>query len=247
MDIFIADNKKELGKYAAHLGAKLIREGLAQNEAVNIVVATGASQFEMLEELVKADLDWSRVKGFHLDEYLDLSIDHPASFRKYLKKRFVEKVPLNEFYYVNGQSNPEEECQRLGKLINEHPISVAFVGIGENAHLAFNDPPADFDTSHPFLVVDLDQACRTQQLNEGWFETLSDVPTRAISMSIKQILTSTHIICTVPDQRKAMAVAKSVEGEVTPMVPASALQTHPQVHMCLDRDSASQLSQTSLK
>ena len=242
MDIYIADNKKKLGTYAAQLGADLIRQGLAQNEFVNIVVATGASQFEMLEALVKADVDWTRVRCFHLDEYLDLPMEHPASFRKYLKDRLVDKVPLDEFYYVNGQNDAQEECQRLGQLINQHPITVAFVGIGENGHLAFNDPPADFNTDNPFIVVDLDLDCRTQQLNEGWFESLSDVPTKAISMSIKQILKSKHIICTVPDERKAEAVVKSIEGEVTPMVPASILQTHPQVSMCLDRHSASLLS-----
>ena len=242
MDIFIADNKMEMGTYAARLGAKLIRDSLAQNEFVNIIVATGASQFEMLDALVKADLDWSRIRGFHLDEYLDLPKEHPASFRKYLKERLVDKVPLNEFYYVNGQHEPQAECLRLGQLITQHPITVAFVGIGENGHLAFNDPPADFNTDQPFIVVDLDQACRTQQLNEGWFESLSEVPTKAISMSIKQILKSKHIICTVPDERKAEAVVKSLEGEVTPLVPASVLQTHPQVYMCLDRQSASLLS-----
>lgn len=242
MNIFIAEDKKELGEQAAGLGADLIREGLDQHEMVNIILATGASQFEMLEALVKADLDWSRVRGFHLDEYLNLPIDHQASFRKYLKERFVDKVPLHQFYYVNGQNDPHQECQRLGALLQQHPILVAFVGIGENGHLAFNDPPADFNTDQPYLVVDLDLACRTQQLNEGWFESLSEVPTKAISMSIQQILKSTHIICTVPDKRKAQAVARAVEGEVTPLVPASVLQTHAHVHLGLDRESASLLS-----
>lgn len=244
MDIHVAENKKELGKHAAQLGAELIQGGLKKSEFVNIIVATGASQFEMLEALVKEEIDWSRVRGFHLDEYLGLSIKHRASFRKYLKERFVDKVPLNEFYYINGQNDPESECQRLNTIIDQHPVHLALVGIGENAHLAFNDPPADFETSHPYLVVDLDIDCRTQQLNEGWFETFSQVPSRAISMSINQILKSTHIICTVPDKRKAIAVVKSIEGDITPMVPASALQKHPQVYMCLDRDSASLLSRS---
>ena len=161
--------------------------------------------------------------------------------RKYLKERFVEKISLNEFNYVSGESDPHEECRRLGEIISKHPIDVAFVGIGENAHLAFNDPPADFETEEAYLVVNLDEACRKQQMGEGWFKTIEDVPKRAISMSIKQIMKSKAIICSVPDLRKAKAVKGSVEGEVSTLVPASILQQHGATQVYLDKDSASLL------
>jgi glucosamine-6-phosphate deaminase len=182
------------------------------------------------------------VTGFHLDEYVDMPVTHPASFRKYLKERFVDKVPLKEFYYVNGDTgDPQAECDRLGRIIREKPIDVAFIGIGENGHLAFNDPPADFETEEPYLVVNLDEACRKQQLGEGWFPTLEDVPERAISMSIKQILKSKNIICSVPDERKAKAVQGTVKSEITPMIPGTALQKHPATWLYLDEASASLL------
>jgi glucosamine-6-phosphate deaminase len=242
MKILISDSKTELGEKAAVTGARLINEAIHEKGAANIIVATGASQFEMLNELIKQDIDWTKVTGFHLDEYIGISENHPASFRKYLKERFVEKVSLREFNYVNGEVNPSEECKRLGKLISNCIIDVAFVGIGENGHLAFNDPPADFETEEPYLVVNLDEKCRMQQLGEGWFPTLKDVPEQAISMSVKQIMKSKSIICSVPDLRKAEAVKASLESEVTPDVPASILQQHEAVWMYLDKDSASLLS-----
>lgn len=243
MKIIIADNKQHLGALAAEEGAQAIRAALASRGAANIIVATGASQFDTLAALIaQPDLDWSRITGFHLDEYLNMSADHPASFRKYLRERFVDKVPLQAFHYVNGEAaDPQAECRRLGELIQQHPIDVAFVGIGENAHLAFNDPPADFDTEEPYLVVNLDDACRQQQFGEGWFETFEAVPQQAISMSVKQILKSKTIICSVPDERKAEAVSKSVEGEVSPDAPASILQTHAGTTLYLDPAAASRL------
>ncbi len=163
--------------------------------------------------------------------------------RKYLKERFVDKISLREFHYVSGETEPQDECNRLGEIISKHPIDVAFIGIGENAHLAFNDPPADFETVEPYLVVNLDEACRKQQMGEGWFKTIEDVPKKAISMSIKQIMKSKAIICSVPDVRKAKAVQGSLEGEVTPLVPASILQQHPAAWIYLDKESASKLGQ----
>jgi len=202
MEIVISNSKSELGKKATITGAGLIRKAIQTNGAANIIVATGASQFEMLNELIKQEIDWSKVTAFHLDEYIGISEKHPASFRKYLKERFVEKVSLREFHYVNGETDPHAECCRLGEIISKHPIDVAFVGIGENGHLAFNDPPADFETEEPYLVVNLDEKCRRQQLSEGWFNSFGDVPERAISMSVKQIMKSKAIICSVPDVRK---------------------------------------------
>jgi len=196
----------------------------------------------MLSELVKEDIDWSVVTAFHLDEYIGVADTHPASFRKYLKERFVDIVSPKEFIYVNGESDPYQECLRLGKLLSQYPIDVAFVGIGENSHLAFNDPPADFDTEEAYLVVWLDQECRRQQMGEGWFPTFDDVPKQAISMSIRQIMKSKAIVCSVPDLRKAEAVRKTVEGTISPLIPASVMRNHEATWLYLDKDSASLLA-----
>lgn len=241
-----ANDTSELGRQAAAIGADCLRAAIAELGAANLIVATGASQFGTLAALVEADVDWSNVTGFHLDEYLNLTADHPASFRKYLKERFVDRVPLKKFHYVDGEAaDPLAECRRLGELIRKHPIDVAFIGIGENGHLAFNDPPADFETEEPFLVVELDEACRRQQFGEGWFPTFEDVPRKAISMSVRQILKSKQIICSVPDARKAEAVRNAVEGPVTPACPASILQRHEQTTLLLDPPSASLLGTSS--
>jgi len=244
MNIHIAATKAELGKQAAARGAAYLRRAVKENGRANLIVATGASQFEMLSELVKApDIRWDRVTAFHLDEYAGMPITHPASFRGYLWKRFVSQLPLPlaAFHYINAEENPAVECKRLGELIRNVTIDVAMIGIGENAHIAFNDPPADFEAEQPYLVVKLDEACRQQQLGEGWFPTLADVPTEAISMSVRQILKSRALVVTVPDQRKAVAVRDSVEGPVSPMVPASILQQHNQVDLMLDEAAASLL------
>ena len=247
MQIVIRDDPAQMGMQAAIDGAVLIRQALETKGLATIIVATGASQFTMLEQLVREEgIDWSRITGFHLDEYIGLPLSHPASFRKYLKERFVDLVPLKEFHYIDGEVQPaDEECRRLAAAITEHEVDVAFVGIGENAHLAFNDPPADFETESPYLIVDLDDACRQQQLGEGWFPTFDDVPKQAISMSVQQILKSKAIVCTVPDERKAEAVAASVEGPVTPDVPAAILQNHSQTSLYLDRAAASKLTSAS--
>lgn len=240
MEINLSQTKKELGKKAAKAGAELIRKAIAEKGFANIIVATGASQFEMLEELIHENIDWKVVTAFHLDEYIGIPDTHPASFRKYLKERFAGLVPLKAFHYVDGDTgHPEEECMRLGNVIAQHPIDVAFIGIGENSHIAFNDPPADFDTESAYLVVNLDDACRRQQLGEGWFPAFDDVPQRAISMSIRQIMKSKAIICSVPDERKAWAVKNAVKGPVTNLIPASILQQHPHTLLFLDKDSAS--------
>jgi glucosamine-6-phosphate deaminase len=241
MKIIISESVQMLGKEAARMGGKLIRQAITENGRANIILATGASQFEMLKELVKYDIDWSLLNVFHLDEYIGISEEHPASFRKYLKERFADKVSPGEFHYINGNADPVKECIRLGNLIGKYPIDVAFVGIGENTHLAFNDPPADFNTEKPYIIVTLDEACRRQQLGEGWFPAISDVPEKAISMSIKQIMRSKAIICSVPDMRKAVAVKKTVEGAISPEIPASILREHNAIWLYLDKDSASLL------
>ena len=248
MEVIICETKQELGQKGAAAGAAVLRQSIREQGAASIIVATGASQFETLAELVRApEIDWTRVTAFHLDEYVGMPISHPASFRKYLQERFVEKLPapLHAFHAINGEYDSRAECERLNALISESRIAVAFVGIGENGHLAFNDPPADFTTEQPYIVVDLDEACRRQQLGEGWFATLEDVPRQAISMSIRQILKSQAIICGVPDARKAQAVRGALEGPVTPDVPASILQTHARTAVYLDRDSASLLGRSA--
>lgn len=246
VEMEVHSSRKACGKAAALYGAARIREAIRAQGHARIIVATGASQFEMLSELVKQpDIDWPRVVAFHLDEYVGLPITHPASFRQYLWKRFVSQLPLPlaAFHYLNGEDDPEAECQRVGKLIKAAPIDVAFVGIGENGHLAFNDPPADFKTKQPYLVVELDTACRRQQLGEGWFPSLRQVPRKAISMSINQIMASRAIVCTVPDQRKAQAVKDCLAGEVSNLHPASILQNHPDTRFFLDKPAASLLKQ----
>jgi glucosamine-6-phosphate deaminase len=156
--------------------------------------------------------------------------------------RFVSKVDPGEVFFIRGHTAAEEECRRIGALIRSRPIDVALIGIGENAHLAFNDPPADFTTEEPFIIVNLDEACRLQQVGEGWFQYIQEVPSRAISMSIAQIMKSTHLIVSVPDQRKAEAVKCAVEGPVDPECPASILQNHSSCFLYLDKDSSSLLN-----
>lgn len=244
MEVIICETKQELGRKAADVGAEAIRRALTEHGEASIILATGASQFETLDMLTATgDIDWGRVTGFHLDEYAGLPLSHPASFRRYLQERFLDKLPypLRAFHFINGEGDCGEECRRLNAIIAGHSICVAFVGIGENGHLAFNDPPADFETEMPYLVVDLDDACRRQQLGEGWFPTLEAVPKQAISMSIRQILKSDKIICCAPDARKAEPVRVTLEGPVTPSVPASALQLHPDTLMYLDGASAALL------
>jgi glucosamine-6-phosphate deaminase len=245
MTIVIEPDQRACGARAARDGAAAIRAALAARGVASIVLATGASQFDMLDALLREpDINWNRVTAFHLDEYVGLPITHPASFRLYLWQRFVSKLPLPlaAFHYVDGDTDPQRECDRLSELIRQHAIDFAFIGIGENAHLAFNDPPADFETDQPYLVVELDEACRRQQLGEGWFQSLDQVPRRAISMSIRQIMKSRTIICTVPDQRKANAVRDALEGPVTNRVPASILQRHDRATIYLDQESSSLLA-----
>lgn len=249
MNINITNTKDELGHAAAQKGAQLINAAIAKRGKATIIVATGASQFEMLENLVKENVDWSKVEAFHLDEYIGMQKTHPASFRRYLQERFVDKVgSLKVFHYIGGDTDRlDEEITRLNELVSQNLIDVAFVGVGENGHLAFNDPPADFEIETPYLVVDLDEACRKQQLGEGWFPTLEDVPKKAVSMSVRQIMKSRSIICTVPDERKAKAVFDSITGPVSNMCPASILQQHSDCNWYLDKFSSKLLSQKMVK
>lgn len=243
MELVIAEDRLGLGKFAAARAAEKIRKALLQNGRARIIVATGSSQFEVLDALVNTpNIDWARVDGFHLDEYIGLGIDHPASFCGYLKSRFVDRVPLRSFHFLDGLSDPTSICEQASQFIRSAPIDVALVGIGENGHLAFNDPPADFDTTAAYHIVELDEACRRQQVGEGWFDKLDQVPVNAISMTIHQIMASHAIVCSVPDRRKAEAVSNTLQGSVTPNVPASILQQHMNLTLVLDHGSASGLS-----
>ncbi|HEY6083651.1 MAG TPA: glucosamine-6-phosphate deaminase [Chitinophagaceae bacterium] len=244
MNINIEQDPVELGNQAGKKAALLINRAIKAKGKANVILATGSSQFETLSKLVEEDnIEWSKVTMFHLDEYIDLPASHKASFRKYLKERFLNKVAkLKDVYLINGQADPEEECKRLSALIWNNPIDVALVGIGENGHLAFNDPPADFDTTDPYIIAHLDQPCRQQQVNEHWFTSIEEVPRRAISMSVKQIMLSDSIICSVPGVRKAKAVKDCLEGGVSNLYPASILQNHPNCYIFLETASASFLT-----
>ena len=243
MNISIQKDPESLGIEAAKKAAMFIREAIQSNGNANIILATGSSQFETLKQLIEEkDIEWNKVTMFHLDEYIGLPLSHKASFRKYLKERFLDKVPpLEAVHLINGETDPQQECDRLGDLIRKSPIDVALVGIGENGHLAFNDPPADFDTEQPYIIADLDRECRQQQVNEDWFGSVEDVPKQAISISVKQIILSKHIVCSVPGARKAKAVKDCLEQEVSNVYPASILQNHADCYLFLDEPSASLL------
>lgn len=240
MRVTICDDKQDLGFQAAQAGALKIQQAIAMNGSATIVLATGVSQFEMLDALVQQDIDWSKIVVFHLDEYVGIPDDHPASFRNYLKNRFVSRVEgLKAFYAIDGAAKDlPAEVLRLSSLISRQPVDVAFLGIGENGHLAFNDPPANFDAEEPYLIVNLEERCRRQQVGEGWFSCMDEVPVQAISMSIRQILKSRCIICSVPDQRKARAVAMCLYDQISPVAPCTVLRRRSDCTLFLDRPSS---------
>jgi glucosamine-6-phosphate deaminase len=241
----IKDKISDLGKEAGIRAAQTIREALDKNDQANIILATGTSQFGILNQLRQEKIDWHRVTLFHLDEYIGLPETSPASFRKYLKERFIQYIsPLKAIHLINGEREPVQECKRLAGLIGQVSIDLALVGIGENGHLGFNDPPADFDTPEPFIVVQLDDKCRRQQLGEGWFKSIQEVPLHAITMSVRQIMKSGQIICSVPDSRKAEAVRDCFNNSVSSRHPASILQEHDNCYCYLDNFSSALLKNT---
>lgn len=243
MNINVYKNKILLGRAAAEQAASAIHTAIQNRGKARIIAATGASQFEFLAALTVApDIDWRQVELFHLDEYIGLPASHPASFRKYLSDRLIRPTGILTCHLLDGNADPEEVARCVGEELNRALVDIAFVGIGENGHLAFNDPPADFQTETPFLIVELDEACRCQQVGEGWFADISEVPRRAISMSIRQILKAREIIACVPDARKAAAVRACCEGEISPLAPASALRMHANTTIFLDMQSAALLS-----
>ncbi len=244
LSVRIYEDKKSLGEASASLGEKLIRQAIVQKGEAAIILATGASQFEFLESFVQKDIEWNRLIAFHLDEYIGISENHPASFRKYLRERIFDRVNFHNYFLIQGdRDDPQEECKRIGSIFNLSVVDVAFIGIGENGHIAFNDPPASFHDEMSYKIVELDQMSRNQQFKEGWFKTFDEVPGLAITMTIPAILRSKYIVCTVPDLRKAEAVKNTLKGEISPNVPASILRSHPNATLLLDEPAASLLSQ----
>jgi glucosamine-6-phosphate deaminase len=241
--IKIFSDKYALGQAAAEHAADSLRRAIRDQGNARIVAATGASQFEFLNVLTSMPgIEWPRVEVFHLDEYVGMSSTHPASFRKYLFERLIQKTGVTKYHLLDGEGDAHATVMKIGSELQSRPVDILFAGIGENGHLAFNDPPADFQTDAPYLIVELDEACRQQQVNEGWFSEITDVPKSAISMSVRQIMRSREIVVAVPDARKAQAVKASLEGEMTPMVPASILRSHANATIYLDTDSAALLS-----
>ena len=236
-------DKSTLGRAAAEQAATAIRRAVSERGRARIIAATAASQLEFLDALTKAaGVDWTKVEVFHLDEYIGLPIAHSGSFRKMLMEQLVEKTGIRDYHLLEGDAaDPAIAIKEVSKQLASAPIDIAFLGIGENGHIAFNDPPADFNTEEPYIIVELDEACRQQQVGEAWFADISQVPKQAISMSAKQLLKTKEILAVVPDKRKAQAIKACFEGEISPMAPASILRRHPNATIYLDRDSASLL------
>jgi glucosamine-6-phosphate deaminase len=240
----VFNDRLVLGQAAAEQASAAIRRALAERGQARIIAATAASQLEFLDALTRApEIDWLRVEVFHLDEYIGLPVAHPGSFRKMLVEQLVRKTGIVDYHLLDGDAaDPLDVVRRVGTRLAAAPIDIAFLGIGENGHIAFNDPPADFQTEEPYIIVNLDEACRQQQVGEAWFADISQVPKRAISMSARQILKATEILAVVPGIRKAQAVKACVEDTISPMLPASILRTHPNATVYLDKNSASLLS-----
>jgi len=242
----IYEDKVSLGRAAAEQAASSLREAIKKTGRARIIAATGASQFEFLDALTaKPDIEWAKVEMFHLDEYIGLQVSHPASFRKYLRERLIDKTGITKYHFLEGEGDVPAMVRKVSAELTAAPVDIAFVGIGENGHLAFNDPPADFKTEEPYIIVELDEPCRRQQVGEGWFNSLSDVPKRAISMSVRQILKAKEILVVVPDTRKAQAVKSCIEGPISPLAPASILREHANTTVFLDKLSSALLSSQS--
>ncbi|HZS57192.1 MAG TPA: glucosamine-6-phosphate deaminase [Bryobacteraceae bacterium] len=244
--IRIFTSSADLARAAAVHAAHTLRRLFEKATRVRLLAATGASQLDFLEMLAKQQgIDWSQVELFHLDEYAGIGMEHPASFARYIKERIADRLGIRNVHLLDGLRDPQEMARDMSGALASAPVQLAFCGIGENGHLAFNDPPADFEAREPYIVVELDEACRKQQVGEGWFRSLDEVPKQAISISIPWLMKSGEIVCVVPDRRKAEAVKGCLEGPVSPLAPASILREHPNTHIFLDKDSASLLNTTT--
>ena len=242
MEFKIFDDRESMGKSAAVQAAAAIRRAILDRGRARIVAATAASQKEFLDALTRAPgIDWRLVEAFHLDEYIGLPVTHPGSFRKMMLDQLISKTGIINYHLLGGDGEEADVVRGASEAVASAPIDIAFLGIGENGHLAFNDPPADFETEEPYLVVQLDEACRRQQVGEAWFADITDVPQQAISMSVKQILKARELLAVAPGSQKAQAIHACFNGEVTPMAPASILRNHPNTTVYLDRASAALL------
>lgn len=242
MKVIISENAKMMGQRAAEKVAELIKEAVEHKGHARILVSTGQSQFEYFEALVKLDIPWDKVEIFHLDEYMGLPITHGASFRKYLKDRFIDRISGGTMHYLNTEGDIEKTIWDVTAEICKDVIDVGIIGIGENGHIAFNDPPADFETTASYHVVKLDEKCRSQQVGEGWFAGINEVPEYALSATVHQIMACRHIVSVVPHKVKAQAVRDTLESpEVTNRIPATKLREHPSWYLFLDEESASLL------
>jgi len=240
MKIVYSQTPEELGKKTAKHAADLLRQYIEKKGRARLLLSTGASQFTTFNALINEKLDWKKIEMFHLDEYIGLPQNHPASFIKYLQTRFVDKVQLGAVHYVDTSGDIGEMMAKLTAEVRKAPIDVGLIGIGENAHIAFNDPPADFDSEEAFIIVNLDEACRNQQFGEGWFPSLNDVPAQAVTMTVREILKCEHIISAVPYEVKAQAIYDMLTAEaITSMIPATILKTHNNYSLYLDKGSAS--------
>jgi glucosamine-6-phosphate deaminase len=247
MVIKVFEDKDSLAKAAAEQAASAIRTAVRERGVVRVVAASAMSQFEFLAALTATpDVPWKHVELFHLDEYIGLPMTHAASFCKFLQEHLISKTGITRLHLLNGADDPAKVIESANRAISAAPIDVAFVGIGENGHIAFNDPPADFETEEPFLVVNLDEACRRQQVGEGWYKNISEVPKQAISMSVRQVMKANEILAVVADSRKAQAVKACFDGEISAMAPSSILRTHRNTTVYLDKNSAALLNPATL-
>jgi glucosamine-6-phosphate deaminase len=248
MKLHLEADCRAMSAAAAEHAAASLRRVINKSGKARVVAATGASQLEFLHALTAlTGIDWPRVELFHLDEYVGIPEDHPASFRRYLRENLIDKTGIRKFHSLDGTRPVQDVIREVGRELTSAPIDIMFAGIGENGHLAFNDPPADFETTEPYILVSLDEMCRQQQVGEGWFRRLEDVPTTAISMSIREMMKAHEMLVIVPDARKASAVKASVQGDVTALVPASIIRTHPNVTLYLDEPAASRLSKETIE
>jgi glucosamine-6-phosphate deaminase len=235
--------KEDMGKDSATFVTGKLNQSIKEKGFANLILGTGASQYPLLDALLKKEIDWSKINLFHLDEYIGLSDQHPASFRKFLKERIADKISPKNVYYLHGDADDiDDEIRRYEKLLKDNPIDVACIGIGENGHIAFNDPSvADFNDPVHLKVVVMDHACRMQQVGEGWFSTVNHVPEKAITLTITAIMNCKTLCCTVPDKRKSEAVYHTLSGEVSTSCPASILRNHGNAVLFLDSLAATKI------
>jgi glucosamine-6-phosphate deaminase len=241
MIINICENAAELGLKAARLAAEKLNESIAGRGEARLVVSTGSSQFETLSALLNENVSWEKVEIFHLDEYIGLPVTHPASFRKYLYERFINHIKVKAFHSVDVEGSIEQMIKVLTEEIRKKPVDLGLIGIGVNGHIAFNDPPADFDTREAYFVVNLDNECRMQQVNEGWFKSLEEVPAQAVSMTPWQIMQCKSIISCVPHKVKATAIRNTLLNKMTEIVPATLLKQHQDYQLFIDKNSSSEI------